>query len=506
MCSKKDAIFPYYGDRLLNGFVFYQLPDKKLRPSIESLCLSEDHKTRSPTIHVFDSVTLVSRAFSSNSFPDSTLFCAWFESDPSQLIFWERHRIDGITPKINNNRFLRSSFLMQFDSLTCNFNNEQSSTKTLTETFQKMNLDVNHQAPVVASTLFEVLNSEQTIPPPIKFISDEKINSLVINVINAVDSESVDKPLNFFRVKTIKENNVLNTKVLIDDDDEIDSTRTISTLKTYFEEVYRLGDAMILARQNHWHNMNKTILNEFKSEWEKAIISVKEKQIDELLPDSEWLQVIWLYVIGCPSCVRSKKDLVSAIHAAFSELKSFDEKEIIVALEWRGFRPSLSRWFYDRCSFDSFEKDVLEIATFMSWNNSYLCTKADSDLVHYTHLHVNNETEFEPVEPSILCLRVDSEESFLREDITSLELNMENENWTPMDFTRSTFDKFKSIIIDNPLSYIYGHCCPEQAVVNMGKYGMSPLATYKNPFSCGHGMYFFKLDHEIIPYSCEDGI
>jgi len=49
--------------------------------------------------------------------------------------------------------------------------------------------------------------------------------------------------------------------------------------------------------------------------------------------------------------------------------------------------------------------------------------------------------------------------------------------------------------------YILGHCCPEQAIVNMGKGSISPLATYTNIFSCGHGMNFFKFDHSALQLS-----
>ena len=53
---------------------------------------------------------------------------------------------------------------------------------------------------------------------------------------------------------------------------------------------------MIAAHHNRWQNLNKIILNEFKSKWEEVIMYV-----DILLRDSEWLETMWLHVIGCPS-------------------------------------------------------------------------------------------------------------------------------------------------------------------------------------------------------------
>ena len=54
---------------------------------------------------------------------------------------------------------------------------------------------------------------------------------------------------------------------------------------------------------------------------------VKEKEVDILLRDSEWLEAMWLHVIGCPSSVRSKIDLLSAIRIAFSKLTASDEEK-----------------------------------------------------------------------------------------------------------------------------------------------------------------------------------
>jgi hypothetical protein len=91
--------------------------------------------------------------------------------------------------------------------------------------------------------------------------------------------------------------------------------------------------SMVAARRNRWQNMNKSIFNEFKWKWEEAITHVEETEADQFLPDSEWQEAMWLYVIGCPVDVRSKIDLLSVIRIAFSKLKGCDEEELIDKLK-----------------------------------------------------------------------------------------------------------------------------------------------------------------------------
>ena len=56
-------------------------------------------------------------------------------------------------------------------------------------------------------------------------------------------------------------------------------------MRKIFDVVCPLGDALILARRNPWHDTNKTIVNEFQSQWERAIILVYEKEMDGFLSD-----------------------------------------------------------------------------------------------------------------------------------------------------------------------------------------------------------------------------
>lgn len=58
----------------------------------------------------------------------------------------------------------------------------------------------------------------------------------------------------------------------------------MTVLQTIFDDVSPLGVAMIAARLNRWHNMNKTILNEFKAVWEQAMTTViRDTQADGFL-------------------------------------------------------------------------------------------------------------------------------------------------------------------------------------------------------------------------------
>ena len=283
------------------------------------------------------------------------------------------------------------------------------------------------------------------------------------------------------------------------DDEDNDAIDTLSTLRDIFNEVCPLGDAMIAARRNRWQNMNKIILNEFQSKWEDAIAYVKENEAGIYFSDLEWLEAMWLHVIGCPSIVRSTLELLSVIRIAFSKCKEYDAKEIIDKLKWEGFRPSFAQWICDRCSSENFEDDVLKVGTCMPWN-SYLFSIENR--VHYTHLHYDkNNSEFSSVDINPVVLRVAGEDK-QRDTILPLLLEMLEESWTPVDFAKAAFEKLGSVI--NQYSYILGHCCSEQSVVSMSKTGMSPLATFQSEQSCGHGMYFFELNWDVFQLTFDE--
>ena len=93
--------------------LFYSIPpngldkDKNIRASIRSLKLTADHKSRSPTIHVFGSDILISMGYKSRLYPSTIFYCAWLESNPHILIFWERDINNGITSAIKDERYIK---------------------------------------------------------------------------------------------------------------------------------------------------------------------------------------------------------------------------------------------------------------------------------------------------------------------------------------------------------------------------------------------------------------
>ena len=430
-----------------SALVIYKLPDEKNRANVSTLGLSDDHKLQNTTFHTFNSSILVSRAFFSKAF-DSTLYCAWIETYPWLIILWERSLIFGITDKIIQDRFTR-------------FKPLGSSLPTLTDHFHKRSITNN--------------------------VADSKAEEKVF--ITECDARDHKKVIEEFLSNSSDYYSAFAT--IEDDDDVID---TMSTLRDIFDDVCPLGDTMIATRHIRWQNMNKIILNEFKSKWEVAITHVKESEADQFLPDLEWQEAMWLYVIGCPSDVRSKIDLLSAIRTAFSKLKECDEEDIIDKLKWEGFRPSLAQWIYDRCSSEDFENDVLKLATCMPWN-SYLFST--NNVLRYTHLHFS-DPDFQAVEAHQVILRVLGVEDVQRDDIRPLQLDMIEKSWTPVNFAQAAFEKIKSEVNIDQHSYILGHCCSEQSLVSMSKAGLSPLAPFQSEQSCGHGMYFFELNSDVM--------
>ena len=519
ICPQKLRSLPPY-DGKPDGFVLYK---NCFRASVSTLGLTNDHQPRSPTIHVFDSIIVFSRAFFSEKFPSTTLFCGWVESNPSEIIFWERQISNGITADIDKKRFIINEMSVKATQKPL------LDSKDRLAIFQSLIPDNGSIAPI------ESCSETRSIRPisasldlqPLKgcfgpFNAEDKAITLINSkenefdvAVNLIDSKKElskeehnsyhETNNNLFRMEAIKHflsSETLNsaTFFLIDDDSEVDSSGTIYALRNIFDVVCPLGDALILARRNPWHNMNKTILNEFKSQWEEAIMQVKEKEMDGFLSDSTWLQAMWLHVIGFPMSVRSKRDVIAALFLAFSKLTSFSEVDIISALTFQGFRQSLSQWICDHCCFNSLKEDVLRITTYMPWN-SYLCSSVDG-CVHYTHLHEDSDgSGYSPVAPAKVVLTVGNT---TRESIESVELEMGLENWTPEDFVKSVFKKLQDMMEGKPNThYVLGHCCPEQAIVSMAKSGISPFATCRNKFSCGRGMYFFKLDHATLQFSFE---
>eukprot|EP01036_Dinobryon_divergens_P034447 gene34447-44509_t len=497
---KESTSLPFYTIPP-KGLVAYKFKDKNIRASIQSLKLSADHKTRSPTIHVFGSDILISRGYKSTLFSCTTFYCAWLESNPHILIFWERDISNGITSTINNERFikLQSELLSAFSSLSSECSVGLSKREFCGGT-------------IIDDLLIDAAGHKlsarenETDPEIKKNCVDEIIASAPCIDLIEIDEEKLQSKLKCFQEFLVMPSTYFSIPPFTDaadDDDERDSNWSMSALREVFVDVCYFGDALMNLRQYPWQNMKKTVLNELKSEWERAIRTVREKKLDGLIPESVWLEAMWLHVLGFPSRVRTQKDVLPIIYLSFSNLRAFDKDYVLCHLENDGFRQSLALWIHNRFYLDSFEEDVLKMSPPVSWN-SFLCSSSNGR-VHFTRFQADGDgdnTVYSRVEPTNpLFLYVDGGD-YCREDILPIELQLEQENWFPKDFARKAFEEMKTRGSLN--HYILGHCTPEQCIVGMCKSGISPLATYSNLNSCGRGMYFFRLDFDVLQCSFDE--
>jgi len=468
-----EVVQPLPIDKPPCGHVCYRLKHNK-RATIESLGLTYDHQSKSPTFHFINNNIIVSKGFT-NICINSTFYCAWMEHRPDIVIFWEiDNSFESITYEIRKERFrILSNFIF-----TISISNKD-------QIIPIVDHDISHRECVEDTNVeIDMLNklnlSNKHVHDPDESILDTKTQYL----------ESV---LNFNEF--IYENND-NCMQLIDDDNEYDPTGSISNIRKLFQKLCSFGDAVIAIHQYSWCNMNKTILNEFKAEWEDVITNVRDKDIDGLFPDSQWIEMMWFYVIGCPLSVRTKQDFIFTIRSSLFNSNSYDKQIIRNQLEGEGFRESLAIWISERCFVKTFKEDIMKLAKNLSCN-SYLCSVEGK--VHFTHLHKNGE-EFEAVLPQKIQLGVFGKD--LRKEIYPMEIKMEETNWFPRDFARKTFEYMKTYIKEG--HYFLGHCCSEQSIVNMAKNGLSPYATYNNSNSCGHGMYFFRMDYDTVQLSFDN--
>jgi hypothetical protein len=80
--------------------------------------------------------------------------------------------------------------------------------------------------------------------------------------------------------------------------------------------------------------------------------------------------------------------------------------------------------------------------------------------------------------------------------------SIQDRNWLPGHFAEYVYLQIQDMLRDRGHEYcVYGHCTSEQAVVDMSKKGMSPFASMTNRMSCGHAMYFFRMEESKIPFN-----
>jgi hypothetical protein len=456
-----------------NGNTVYTLDNIERRASATTLELTNDHEIQSPSIHLVNSSILISVGFKCLEYSESTLYVCWIENAPENIILWERHKTLGITFCLEEKRF----------------NSQQQ--KSVSKATSPGRSDFQE-------SFSSSLNSQGFYPGD--FLLKE--------------AESSTK--RFIYLDQFISEKLKNSRPLFDDD-EFDPSGSISKLRIVFEHAREVGSAMIAASLLPWLNMNKTILNVFKAEWEYAIYRTRNDEIDGLILESVWLQIMWFHVIGCPACVHTIGDFISLVRDCVATSRNWSEAEIIIHLQGVGISESLSRWIIDHRLSSTFEEDIRRLSKPVSSWNSYLCVY--DNLVYYTHLHITSppnitdnssestdvDTTAEPIAPQQLILSVAEEDSSgCKKTITPIQIEMDKMRWFPVDFARSAFNRMKNILQNSEGCYILGHCCAEQAIVNMGKSGLTPYKTHTNDNSCGHGMYFFRLDFDITDYAFDD--
>ena len=163
-------------------------------------------------------------------YSESTLYVCWIENAPENIILWERHKILGITFCLEEKRI----------------NSQQKISVSKATSPGKSDFQESFSSS---------LNSQGFYPGD--FLLKEA-------------ESSTDKFI-YLKMK--------NSKPLFDDD-EFDPSGSISKLRIVFEHAREVGSVMIAASLLPWLNMNKTILNAFKAEWEYAIYRTRNDEID----------------------------------------------------------------------------------------------------------------------------------------------------------------------------------------------------------------------------------
>jgi hypothetical protein len=462
-----------------------------IRPCEVTLRLKYDHQKSSP---IFLKMCVVIQEYASSGCVGSTLFCGWLESQPNLIILWEKSAALGVSYTLYDYRFNN------------NFNNENLINQ----------LSVSEKIIFDSNLILSENNSNQNAKTSnfcdSSITSKKQLNN-VENEINIVNDCSFQQQqqlyINLLPIdyKDVLEALLLNMNVHLIDDEDFDTSGTLNNLRESFDELGELYDIALENKSLKWRNMDKTLLNELKASWKEALSLVEEESLDGELPVEVWIPAMWLHVVGCPNSVRTHRELVYLVFKHFFVLENFEFSSAVAALQKAGFRKLIAT-FICECfckNFYSFEQCLTDLAEPISWN-SYLLRSKDDGLLHYTYLKKKSlhENEYE-IAPSKLLPRlkvVGTINPSLEKKIDPFPLKLKNGllNWCPMDYARETFQFMKDVFsVDGEI--FFGHCCAEQSIIEMCKGGISPFRGYSNKSSCGHGVYFFKMDKESL--SCE---
>eukprot|EP00597_Dinobryon_sp_UTEXLB2267_P013467 CAMPEP_0170112856 /NCGR_PEP_ID=MMETSP0020_2-20130122/9447_1 /TAXON_ID=98059 /ORGANISM="Dinobryon sp., Strain UTEXLB2267" /LENGTH=368 /DNA_ID=CAMNT_0010338911 /DNA_START=569 /DNA_END=1675 /DNA_ORIENTATION=+ len=282
-------------------------------------------------------------------------------------------------------------------------------------------------------------------------------------------------------------------------DEYFDPSASLDQVRGLCDELCQLFDSFLFVKKNSARNMDKCLMIKLEAAWRKVLLLVSEFRLCNSLPMVDWLPAIWLYVIGCPTTVRCVDDLIFLVCEVW--LKSYhnfqDLASLTRSLMDNGFRESLAYAIASKViDIDFFERMLVDIAEPIAeriCGNSFLIS--DCGICYSVYAVDSGSPTPKIAGHSELKLHVVDDTDKHEVPVSPLPCIIEDMNWLPGNFAEHVYEKIQEILLVNGTEYcIYGHCTSEQAIIDMSKAGMSPFASMTNRMSCGHGMYFFRME------------
>lgn len=288
-----------------------------------------------------------------------------------------------------------------------------------------------------------------------------------------------------------------NSGILIHDE-YFDPSNSLDKIRGQCDELCELFYSFLFIKKNCARNMDKLLLIKLEAVWGKMRCLVSELGLCKSLPLVDWLPAIWLHVIGCPPTVRCVDDLIFLVCEVWlkeSNHNGFqDEASLKRSLMENGFRGFLAGAIVSRViDIDFFECMLVDIAEPISWNSFLI---SDNGTCCSVYAVGSDSPTPEIAGRSELKLHVVDDTDKQEVPVSPLPFIITDMNWLPGTFAEHVYGKIQEILsAKGPNEYcVYGHCTSEQYVIDMSKTGMSPFASMTNRMSCGHAMYFFRME------------
>ena len=314
----------------------------------------------------------------------------------------------------------------------------------------------------------------------------------------AVEANKTYSDIDVTSIRTIlSEMRTRSKSGILMNDEYFDPSDSLGQLRGLCDELCELFDSFLFIKKHCTRNMDKVLLIKLEAAWRKVVLLASKLRLCKSLPQVEWLPAIWLHVIGCPPTVRCLDDLIFLVsdvwlNKCFENLNSFK-----LSLTEIGFRDYLADVIaFGVVDIDFFESMLKDIAEPISWN-SFLISENDSC---YSVYAVENGGQIEIGGTTDLQLHV-VDETEVKKTVFPLPFSLQDMNWCPGDFAEYVYQEIQKILLEKGSDYcVYGHCTSEQAIIDMSKTGLSPFATMTNRKSCGHGMYFFRMEQSAYGF------